>query len=413
MKKALLVAVFASLLSACQVGSETALRQDLVKKEVNTGESTLEMAPRGWYNGAEDDPLMTWDEANRVLKDLKIDGKKGWRLPTGEELLVLCSRSEQPLCFPSDFEIPETNYAMNDPDLPLEMIRYGRNAEQKKHWWWLSTAMGDEVNAVVMAPNYVRTFARKTERFVVRPVRGVAGKDDHPPIEWSSDLDEVNSGGCYTESREPANIAWMKSCSQRLLCGEMQVRGCVLGMTSVAKDNDRTVVVVIADTTLDTYEYVSPGSWELVKRQPLPGLLEPDRIDAMVVDISFVDFTSDGLSDLAIRIGNSDFGTAASSLGLGLFTWDSVTQLWERVEVPFADGQNYRENGLLRWGHLDGMRLYEEVGYLPEGGHVEDQSYEFIWENGKFRYLGVVDDVAAFACMTCPAEAADPSWYGY
>ena len=413
MKRIFIAAIAVLLTSSCQVGSETALRQDSAQKEINAGKSTLEMAPRGWYNGAEDDPLMTWDEANRVLKDLKIDGKKGWRLPTGEELFVLCSRSEQPVCFASDFEIPETNYAMNDPDLPLEMIRYGRNAGQKKHWWWLGAAMGDDLNAVAMAPNYVRTFASKTERFAIRPVRGVAGKDDHPNIEWSSDLDEITSGGCYTESREPANVAWMKLCSQKLLCGEMQVRGCALGMSSVAKDKSRTVVVVIDDTTLDTYEYVSAGSWELVKRQPIPDLLEPDRIDAVVVDISFVDFTSDGQSDLAIRIGNSDFGTAASSLGLGLLTWDSNTQLWERVVVPFADVQTYRENGLLRWGHLDGMRLYEEVGYLAEGGHVEDQSYEFIWDNGKFKFLSVVEDVAAFSCMTCPAEAADPSWYGY
>lgn len=391
MKKPLLVLVFSSLLSACQVGSETALRQDLDQKEINAGKSTLEMAPRGWYKGAVDDPLMTWDEANRVLKDLKIDGKKGWRLPTGEELLVLCSRSEQPLCFSSDFEIPETNYAMNDPDLPLEMTRYGRNAEQKKHWWWLTTAMGDEVNAVVMAPNYVRTFARKTERFVVRPVRGVAGKDDHPSIEWSSDLDEVNSGGCYTESRGPANIAWMKTCSQRLLCGEMQIRGCALGMTSVNKDKDRTMAVVVDDSTLDTYEYGSSGRWTLSKQQPLLGLLDPDRIDALVVSASFADFTGDGLLDLAIRIGPPDFGTASWNLGLALFAWDSDSREWKRVEVPFADGQDYRENGLLRWGYLDGQHLYEDVSYSGDFVYVDDVFFHFIWEDGGFKYLGVIE----------------------
>jgi hypothetical protein len=41
------------------------------------------MAPRGWYKGFLDDPLMTWDEANHLLKDIKIGGEKGWRLPTG------------------------------------------------------------------------------------------------------------------------------------------------------------------------------------------------------------------------------------------------------------------------------------------------------------------------------------------
>ena len=379
-------AVMIFLVSGCQFGSETILRSKNEAKSVS-----LEMAPRGWYQGKFDDPLMTWDEAHRVLDDINIGGRSGWRLPTGEEMLVLCGGFENPVCFSSDYEVPELNYAMNDPDLPREMIRYGKNAEKKKHWWWLGTSMEDDSIAVAMAPNYVRTFANKAEKFAIRPVRGVLGKNDHPSMPWEDDRQNVNSGGCYTESRDSANVAWMKSCSSKLLCGEMQVRGCALGMTSVDTDKDRTMAVVVDDSTLDTYEYASSGRWTLAKQQSLLGLLDPDRIDALVASVSFVDFTGDGLLDLAIRIGPPDFGTASWNRGLALFTWVSDSQGWKRVEVPFADGQDYRENGLLRWGYLDGQHLFEDVSYSGDFAYVDDVFFHFIWENGGFKYLGVIE----------------------
>ena len=389
MRRLVFAVVAVLLFSGCQNGSETRFRS-----AVEAMNEPLEMAPRGWYNGVIDDPLMTWDEANQLLKDIEIDGEKGWRLPTGEELLVLCGEFQVPVCSGSDFEVPELNYAMNDPDLPLEMIRYGRNAGQKRHWWWLRASMEDDSNAVAMAPNFVRSFAMKTEEFSVRPVRGSLDKENRPNIVWADDRESVIAGGCYTSSREQTNIAWMKTCSPKLLCGEMQIRGCVLGMTPVTKDKDRIIAVVVDDSTLDTYEYGRSGRWSLVKRQALPGLLEPDRIDALVVSASLEDFSGDGLLDLAIRIGPPDFGTASWSLGLALFTWDSDSQGWQRVEVPFADGQDYRENGLLRWGHLDGQHLYEDVSYSGDYVYVDDVFFHYVWDKGRFKYLGVVEGSA-------------------
>ena len=396
MKKVVLILVSVAVLVGCQKGSETVLRERSLRKQVDShldraSTSSLEMAPRGWYNGAFDDPLMTWDEANRLLLDIEIRGEKGWRLPTGEELLVLCGNFEEPLCFAFDFELPVLNYAMNDSELPLEMFRYGRNAEQKKHWWWLSASMENASKAVVMAPNFVRSFASKNERFSIRPVRGSLSKDERPNIMWTSDRENVASGGCYSESREQVNVAWMKSCSSMLLCEELQVRGCVLGISSIETDTERTVVAVLNDSTLDTYEYGRTGRWGLLKQQPLPDLLRMNRTEPLLASVTLTDFTGDGLHDLEIRIGPPDFGTASWNLGLALFTWDSATQLWERVVVPFADGQDYREDGLLRSGYVDGSNLYEDVSYSGDYVYVDDVFFHFIWDNGRFKYLGVVE----------------------
>ena len=408
MKKPLLVLFLVSLLSACQVGSETALRQDLEQK-FPTDNSTLEMAPRGWYQGKFDDPLMTWDEANRVLKDLKIDGKKGWRLPTGLELLSLCDAEDAMNCTSSDYSPPDTNLMMRDPALPRAMKEAGVEAGKKKHWWWLNSSIPDSKYAVVMAPSFQRTFAVVNAKFRVRPVRGELSKEEIDSSMFGDDVEEIGYRSCYSSSSEKKIVALMNLCSSWLFCQDWHVRSCVLDISNVMNHDNRSLVVIANDESIDTYEYLPNGKWIRIARQIFDWLIDPERTDAWLAEIGLTDFTGDGDADLAIRVGPPVI--SGDSMDLAVFQWNSDKGGWAQEKFPDANvgdrsGSLVPNPKMLRWGHVYGPDVYENYGYFDTGNFSDEVSLHYRWVNGKFRYMGLVEDVASQQCLLCPPVAS-------
>jgi hypothetical protein len=387
MKKPLLVLFLVSLLSACQVGSETALRQDFEQK-FPTDNSTLELAPIGWYKGAVDDPLMTWDEANSLLKNLKIDGKKGWRLPTGNELSSLC------------------DHPGSDCSLGGEFDGNG--------FWWLATTIPNSKFAAVIAPSHERSFALRGEKLRFRPVNGKLDPDYDGTLLLGTDLDVITRGGCFSKSKSTASLAWMKTCSDWDFC-DWILGPCVLDISKIANDGKRTLVVVAAPKSIDTYEFFSTGEWRLVARQVFDWLidsrsdmqLEYERVEA---EIGLTDFSSDGLTDLAIRVG--PHGISGDSMDLAVFRWNSDEVGWAPENFPDANvedrsGSLVPNPKMLRWGHVYGSDVYENYGYFETGNFSDEVSLHYRWVNGKFKYMGLVEDVASEQCLLCPAGSID------
>ena len=409
MNKLFVAAITLCLLTGCQQGSETELRfrSDPYFGHIST--STLEMAPRGWYEGETDDPLMTWDEANRVLKDIKIGGVKDWRLPTGFELLSLCSADEALSCTSTDYSPPDTYLMMGDPSLPRVMKEAGVEAGKKKHWWWLNSSIPDSNYAVVMAPSFQRTFAEKNAKFRVRPVRGELSKEEIDSSMFGEDVEEIGYQSCYSSSNEEKIVALMNLCSSWLFCQDWDVRSCVLDISNVMNHEDRSLVVIANDESIDTYEYLPNGKWIRIARQSLDWLIDPERTDAWLAEIGLTDFTGDGDADLAIRVGPP--GISGDSMDLAVFQWNSDKGGW--VSEKFPDGNYENRSGslvpnpmLLRWGHVDGPDVYENFGYFETGNFLDDVSLHYRWVNGRFRYMGEVEDVASQQCLLCPAKAS-------
>ncbi|CAB4617643.1 unannotated protein [freshwater metagenome] len=383
MKKPLLVLVLVTVLSACQVGSETALRQDLEQK-FPTDNSTLEIAPIGWYKGAVDDPLMTWDEANSFLKDLKIDGKKGWRLPTGYEMSSLCDSVDTECSLGGEFD--ETGF------------------------WWLATTIPNSEFAAVISPSHERSFVLRAEKLRFRPVNGQLDPDYDRTSILGTDLEDIVRGGCFNQTKDTASVAWMKTCSDWGFCDRI-VGPCVLDISKVVKDRERTLVAVATPKSIDTYEFLSTGEWVRIASQVFDWIIDPksdmqleyERVEA---EIGLTDFSRDGLSDLAIRVGPP--GISGQSMDLAVFRWNPDKGGWVPEKFPDPNVENRLGSlvpnpKMLRWGHVDGPDVYENFGYFETGNFLDDVSLHYRWVNGRFRYMGEVGDVASQQCLLCPA----------
>jgi hypothetical protein len=436
MKKPLLLLVLVSLLASCQVGSETALRKsaqvaeakstagartcDLPKRNSQTGgyfiyESSdvegcvdddtriLEMAPIGWHGNSKSDPLMTWKQAQKKLSNLEINGVRGWRLPSGWEVLSSCEYRVR--CVGPDY--PTTiaeDMASGDSDLPLQLKMEGEVAARSSSWWWTRNSMPDGTTAVVISPNFRRSFASQSETFRVRPIRTVREGKHWINPDWRPDVREIANMTCYQSVGDEAKTVWREACSKFLLCGNWAIRSCIAAVSTVKNSSLGDISVVLNDETIDTYLFDQDSAWNKIQTQSVPWLLDPERIEGATTEIALVDITSDNEPELVIRRGSANFYTAADSMDLVAFRWDSSEGRWIRILFPAPsdpDWVSYTSNGkdrLLRWGAVVDGEVLEEVGYRRFGGHVDDMAYRYRWVDGSFKWIG--EKTFAPSCYT-------------
>jgi hypothetical protein len=377
------------LLAGCQQGSETQLRfrADPYFGYIST--STLEMAPRGWYKGFLDDPLMTWDEANHLLKDIKIGGEKGWRLPTGFEIRWLCEKSENHCDVSENTEINRS--------------------------WWLNSPIPNTSFVVAATPTFYRIFARRNEKLRVSPVKGKLDPDEDDSGLYGQDVEVVESERCLNNSKEATAIAWMNTCSKWTFCDWLD-SSCVLDMSEIVRDKERLLVVVATGIAIDTYEYLPAGQWTRIAHQKFDWIIPPvtddasQGNDAWRAEIGLTDFTGDGRSDLAIRVGPPVL--SGESMDLAVFQWKSNKGGWVSENFPDASDENRMgslvpNSKMLRWGHVYGSDVYENYGYFETGNFSDEVSLHYRWVNGKFKYMGEVPDLASEQCLLCPAGSID------
>ena len=106
----------------------------------------IEVAPK------ETEIMANWDEANLYCTFLEVDGKKGWRLPTTDELKEIYNSAH-------DLRIP-TKAELN------EMYNYGNNFSDSFYWsvtgingfiaWKQSLSFSDQYSALNGTINRVR-----------------------------------------------------------------------------------------------------------------------------------------------------------------------------------------------------------------------------------------------------------------
>jgi len=436
MKKPILLLVLVSLLASCQVGSETTLRKsaqvaeakstadthtcDLPERNSKTGgyfiyESSdvegcvdddtriLEMAPIGWQGSPSTDPLMTWNQAQKAVSILEINGVRGWRLPSGWEFLRSCE--SQVRCRGSDY--PTTiaeEMASGDSDLPLQLKMEGEVAARSSFWWWTRNSMPDGTTAAVISPNFRRSFASHGEKFRVRPIRTVREGKHWINPDWRTDVREITNMTCYQSVGDDAKSSWRETCSKFLPCGNWAIRSCIAAVSSVKKSSLGDISVVLNDETIDTYLFDQDSVWNKIQTQSVPWLLDPERVEGATTEIALVDITFDNEPELVIRRGAANFYTAADSIDLVAFRWDSSEGRWTRLFFPTPSDPewvSYTSNGKnrhLRWGAVVNGEVLEEVGYRRFGGHVDDRAYRYRWVDGSFK---LVDErIFAPACYT-------------
>lgn len=437
MKKFFLILIGVWLLPACQQGSETFIRSEKMspfssEKKLcelptinpQTGGSfifemtdadgciepdsrIIELAPLGWHGEKGEDPLMTWDEANQTLKSLKINGVGGWRLPSGWELVSSCEY--QLVCTGESYpRLNADEWASDNSENGRQMKREGEIAAESEFWWWTQTAISGESLAVVMTPRFRRTFAHTTEKFRVRPIRVERDGSFWSSPEWSSDLDEVSGLTCYQSSLNQVQLAWRDICSKFQMCGNWDIRGCVSEVSEVTKTRRGLIVVVLNDESIDTYSYLGRNGWSRTSSQKVPWLLDPDRTDGSTFEIAFADVTKDGEPELAIRKGPADFYMAADSADLAVLRWSVKEDGWVRLMFPSptdAEWINYVAEGeyrWLRWGLIRDGDIFEEFGYLQQGGHREDVAFRYQWVTNRFEIKGT--EKLAPTCFTILGE---------
>ena len=425
MKRLFIAAIAVLLTSSCQVGSETTLRVDQsngssqkqskivcdlpvvnhrtkgtfvyetadVNGCVESSTKILEMAPLGWHGVEGEDPLMTWEEANRALKDLKINGVGGWRLPTGWELIssceykTNCTAQNYPLQFAG--EMPA-----GDSELGLQMKMEGEIAANPRNWWWTRTSLSDDSFAAVMTPLFRRTFADKSEKFRVRPIRVERQGKSWSNPEWKSDNEEISNLTCFQSSRNEVEMAWRDICSKFQMCGNWNIRGCVSAVSDVTSTALGFTTVVVNDESIDTYTYSNILGWKISIVQKVPSLLDPSRSDGSTSEVALVDITKDGNPELLVRRGPANFYMAADSANMAAFKWSSSSGGWIRIFFPTPSDPDwiaYDSEGkyrTLRWGFVRDGEVFEEFGYLRSGGHVDDVAIRYQWNGTKFTIVG-------------------------
>ena len=173
-------------------------------------------------------------------------------------------------------------------------------------------------------------------------------------------------------------------------------------------------MAVATPKSIDTYEFLSTGEWVRIASQVFDWIIDPkndmqleyERVEA---EIGLTDFSRDGLSDLAIRVGPP--GISGQSMDLAVFQWNPDKGGWVPENFPAANDENrlgslVPEPKMLRWGHVYGPDVYENYGYFEAGNFSDEVSLHYRWVNGKFKYMGLVEDVASQQCLLCPPVAS-------
>lgn len=214
---------------------------------------------------------------------------------------------------------------------------------------------------------------------------------------------EKIEGYCRSLTSQVAAVVASEICPDSELCYDLGEH-CFVGSTELGEIDDRESVVVLDDSKLLTYSRVTERQWKLIRSQNIRWLqvatgIEPPEL--ALIEMSFVDVTNDGVDELVVRAGPEDILLAAQSRDLAVFKWSTENSSWIRLTFPrpiYPDWGTETENishRLLRWGFVRDGFVYEEVGYLKEGGHIMEESIKYEWREGDFVQVDVVDEGAA------------------
>ncbi len=216
--------------------------------------------------------------------------------------------------------------------------------------------------------------------------------------------EDKTEGYCRSLISQVAVFTVSGICPDIELCFESG-DNCFVGSTNLSEMWGREFVVVLDDADLLTYSRKLKGPWSLIRDQNVRWLkdskgLEPP--DTTLIEMSLVDVTKDGVDELVVRAGPEEILTAIESRDLAVFKWSTDTSSWIRMTFPrpvYPDwGTDWGpeakdpENRLLRWGFVRNGYVYEEVGYLGEGGHIMDKAIKYIWRNGEFVQIGIANE---------------------